>query len=104
MNLEAELLDMGRKARSAAAELRVASPEQRTSAIAAMAQALRAASADILAANALDMIFCGAADSRADCRRVRRCRCDAVEGLVCSPVNLIRTLSKHRRHDFTAPI
>ena len=55
MNLEAELLDMGRKARSAAAELRVASPEQRTSAIAAMAEALRAASADILGANALDM-------------------------------------------------
>ena len=56
------------------------------------------------APNALDMIFCGAADSGADCRRVRRCRCDAVEGLACSPVNLIRTLSKHRRHDFTATL
>jgi glutamate-5-semialdehyde dehydrogenase len=55
MNLEAELLDMGRRARSAAAELRGASAERRSAAIQAMAQALRAASADILAANALDM-------------------------------------------------
>jgi glutamate-5-semialdehyde dehydrogenase len=55
MNLEAELLEMGRRARLAAAELRGASAEQRSAAILAMAQALRAASADILAANELDM-------------------------------------------------
>ena len=53
--LAATMLDMGRRARTAAAWLREASADQRTTAIAAMADAVEAAAADILAANAADV-------------------------------------------------
>jgi glutamate-5-semialdehyde dehydrogenase len=53
--LQAEMTAMGRKAREAAAALRLATPEQRTAAIAAMAAAVRADAAGILAANARDV-------------------------------------------------
>ena len=55
MTLEAELLQMGRDARAAAAELRSAPADRRSAAIRAMAAALRASSADVLAENAKDM-------------------------------------------------
>ena len=55
MTLEAELLEMGRRARLAAAQLRSASAEQRSAGIRAMARALRAGQGNILAANAEDM-------------------------------------------------
>ena len=55
MTLEAELLQMGRDARAAAAELRSAPADRRSVAIRAMAAALRASSADVLAENAKDM-------------------------------------------------
>jgi glutamate-5-semialdehyde dehydrogenase len=55
MTLEAELLEMGRRARLAAAQLRSASAEQRSAGIRAMARALRADQGNILAANAEDM-------------------------------------------------
>jgi glutamate-5-semialdehyde dehydrogenase len=52
---EAEMLDMGRRARAAAEQLRNVSAETRTRAIEAMAQAIRRDSDEILAANARDM-------------------------------------------------
>jgi glutamate-5-semialdehyde dehydrogenase len=55
MSLETELLEMGRKARAAAAELRSASADQRSAAIRAMAQALRESAREVLAANEKDM-------------------------------------------------
>jgi glutamate-5-semialdehyde dehydrogenase len=55
MTLEAELLQLGRDARAAAAELRSAPADRRSVAIRAMAAALRASSADVLAENAKDM-------------------------------------------------
>ena len=55
MTLEAELLEMGRKARDAAVELRSAPAEQRSRAIREMAKALRERTAEILQANAQDM-------------------------------------------------
>jgi len=55
MTLETELLQMGRSARLAAAELRSASAEQRSAGIRAMARALWADRGGILAANAEDM-------------------------------------------------
>jgi glutamate-5-semialdehyde dehydrogenase len=55
MTLEAELLQMGRNARAAAAELRSAPADQRSAAIRAMAEALRTSGAEVLAANAQDM-------------------------------------------------
>ena len=55
MTLEAELLQLGRDARAAAAELRSAPADRRSAAIRAMAAALRASSADVLAENAKDM-------------------------------------------------
>ena len=54
-NLEAYMLALGGKAQSAANALRLASDEQRSSAIRAMANEVRKASAAIEAANALDM-------------------------------------------------
>ncbi|MES1200091.1 MAG: glutamate-5-semialdehyde dehydrogenase [Pseudomonadota bacterium] len=53
--LEAEMLDFGRRARAAATAVRDAESVQRTAALKAMAHELRAASADILAANAEDL-------------------------------------------------
>ncbi len=55
MSLESELLEMGRKARSAAAQLRSVSAGQRSAGIRAMAESLRASAGEILAANAQDM-------------------------------------------------
>jgi glutamate-5-semialdehyde dehydrogenase len=55
MTLETELLDMGRQARAAAAQIRSAPAEQRTAAIRGMATALRAAAEPVLAANGEDM-------------------------------------------------
>ena len=56
MSLENELLEMGRKARSAAAQLRSVSAGQRSAGIRAMAEALRAGGGEVLAANAQDMV------------------------------------------------
>ena len=53
--LEAEMLAMGRRARAAARALALAGPETRTRAIEGMAQALRARSEQVLAANAADL-------------------------------------------------
>jgi glutamate-5-semialdehyde dehydrogenase len=52
---EAEMLDMGRRARTAAEQLRNTTAETRTQAIEAMAQALRRHSQSILRANGRDM-------------------------------------------------
>ncbi|MFZ4603165.1 MAG: glutamate-5-semialdehyde dehydrogenase [Caulobacterales bacterium] len=53
--LEAVMLDMGRRARAAAAALRLTTPAARSAGLAAIAAALRAAAPDILAANAEDV-------------------------------------------------
>mgnify|MGYP005815419455 CR=1 FL=1 len=53
--LEADMLALGRKARAAARDLGLASPETRTRAIAGMAKALKARSAKVLEANAADL-------------------------------------------------
>jgi len=53
--LEADMLEIGARARAAAAVLRDLSPAQRTAALKAMAQALRSSAAAILAANAEDL-------------------------------------------------
>jgi glutamate-5-semialdehyde dehydrogenase len=53
--LEAVMLDMGRRARAAAAALRLTTPAARSAGLAAIAAALRAAADDILAANAEDV-------------------------------------------------
>ncbi len=55
LSLEAQMLDMGARARAAAALVRDAAPETRTAALTAIAKHLRAASAEILAANAKDV-------------------------------------------------
>jgi glutamate-5-semialdehyde dehydrogenase len=55
LSLEAQMLDLGRRARAAGAVARDASGEQRTSALKAMAARLRAGAAEILAANAEDV-------------------------------------------------
>ena len=51
---EQDMLAMGRRARAAARQLALASPEARTKAISGMAKALRARAADVLKANAAD--------------------------------------------------
>jgi glutamate-5-semialdehyde dehydrogenase len=53
--LEADMLDLGRRARDAAGALRLASGEARTAALAEMARRLRANANAILAANATDV-------------------------------------------------
>ena len=53
-DLEQDMLAMGRRARAAARQLALASPETRTKAISGMAKALRARAADVLKANAAD--------------------------------------------------
>jgi glutamate-5-semialdehyde dehydrogenase len=53
-DLEQDMLAMGRRARAAARQLALASPEARTRAISGMAKALRARAADVLKANAAD--------------------------------------------------
>ena len=53
--LEAQMLDMGRRARAAAALVRNASPDARTKALTAIAAELRARAKEILAANAEDV-------------------------------------------------
>ncbi|QGZ96096.1 glutamate-5-semialdehyde dehydrogenase [Terricaulis silvestris] len=53
--LEAQMRDIGQRARAAATALALADPAQRTTALRAMAQHLRATSAAILAANAADV-------------------------------------------------
>ena len=55
VSLQATMADMGRKAREGARALRLATPEQRTAAIRAMAAEIRAAAPAILAANAEDL-------------------------------------------------
>lgn len=55
MNLAEEMLDMGLRARRAANELRLAPAEQRSTAIHAMADEVRAAKASILEANVRDL-------------------------------------------------
>jgi glutamate-5-semialdehyde dehydrogenase len=55
IDLAQTLADMGVRARAASAVLRQASPQMRTAAISAMARRLRAATGDILAANAQDL-------------------------------------------------
>lgn len=55
VSLQATMADMGRTARGGARALRLASPEQRTAAIRAMAAEIRAAAPAILAANAQDL-------------------------------------------------
>ena len=54
-SLEGDMLAMGRRARAAARALALAGPESRTKAIAGMAEALRARSDKVLAANAADL-------------------------------------------------
>jgi glutamate-5-semialdehyde dehydrogenase len=53
-DLEQDMLAMGRRARAAARQLALASPEARTKAISGMAEALRARADDVLKANAAD--------------------------------------------------
>jgi glutamate-5-semialdehyde dehydrogenase len=53
--LEVVMLDMGRRARAAAAALRLTTPAARSAGLSAIAAALRAAAPDILAANAEDV-------------------------------------------------
>jgi glutamate-5-semialdehyde dehydrogenase len=53
--LEAVMLDMGRRARTAAAALRLTTPAARSAGLSAIAAALRDAAPDILAANAEDV-------------------------------------------------
>jgi glutamate-5-semialdehyde dehydrogenase len=60
-SLQAEMTAMGAKAREAASALRLASPEQRTAAIHAMAAAVRDRADAILAANARDVAAARAA-------------------------------------------
>jgi glutamate-5-semialdehyde dehydrogenase len=60
--LEADMLAIGRSARDAAAHLREASPGQKTRALIAAADAIRAAEPDILAANDEDMKAAAARD------------------------------------------
>lgn len=55
VSLQATMADMGRMAREGARALRLATPEQRTAAIRAMAAEIRAAAPAILAANAEDL-------------------------------------------------
>ncbi|PIB95462.1 glutamate-5-semialdehyde dehydrogenase [Caulobacter sp. X] len=55
VSLQATMADMGRTAREGARALRLASPEQRTAAIRAMAAEIRKAAPAILAANAEDL-------------------------------------------------
>ena len=59
--LAADMLQMGRRARRAAAWLREAAADRRTAAILGMAEAIAASSADILAANAVDIEAAGTA-------------------------------------------
>ena len=54
-DINAIMLDMGRRARTAAALLRATTPNARTAALIRLAQGLRAAKADILSANARDI-------------------------------------------------
>ena len=54
-DLDAAMLDMGRRARAAADALRATTPDARNEALHRLAEALRAAEADILAANARDV-------------------------------------------------
>lgn len=54
-DLDAAMLDMGRRARAAAAALRATTPDARTDALHRLASGLRAAEADILSANARDV-------------------------------------------------
>ena len=60
-SLQAQMSEMGRGARQAAAALRLSDAQTRTRAIAGMAAAVRAAAADILAANARDVAAAQAA-------------------------------------------
>ncbi|MGR4864973.1 glutamate-5-semialdehyde dehydrogenase [Caulobacter sp. LARHSG274] len=60
MGLQATMAAMGQAARRGAQALRVATPDQRTAALAAMAAAIRADAAAILAANARDLDKAGA--------------------------------------------
>jgi len=53
--LEADMMALGKKARAAARDLALATPEPRTRAIDGMAKALRARSAEVLEANAADL-------------------------------------------------
>jgi glutamate-5-semialdehyde dehydrogenase len=54
-NINALILDMGRRARAAADALRATTPEARTDALTSLAAGLRAAETEILAANARDI-------------------------------------------------
>ena len=54
-NINALMLDMGRRARAAADALRATTPEARTDALTSLAAGLRAAETEILAANARDI-------------------------------------------------
>jgi glutamate-5-semialdehyde dehydrogenase len=60
VSLQATMAGMGRTAREGARALRLATPEQRTAAIQAMAAAIRADAPAILAANAQDLARAGA--------------------------------------------
>ncbi len=60
MSLQATMTAMGQAARHGAQALRVATPDQRTAALKAMAAAIRADAATILAANARDLDKAGA--------------------------------------------
>ncbi|MET0181877.1 MAG: glutamate-5-semialdehyde dehydrogenase [Caulobacterales bacterium] len=55
LSLEATMLDLGRRARAAAAQVRDASPETRTAALKAIAKRMREAAPQILAANEEDV-------------------------------------------------
>ncbi|HVZ99693.1 MAG TPA: glutamate-5-semialdehyde dehydrogenase [Caulobacterales bacterium] len=65
LSLEATMLELGRRARAAAAALRDLSPKQRTAALRAMAKHLRASAPAILVANAED-VMCGQQQGLAD--------------------------------------
>ena len=54
-DINALMLDMGRRARTAADALRAATPDARTEALTRLAEGLRVAQAEILAANARDV-------------------------------------------------
>jgi len=75
VTLEADMLDMGQRARVAAATLRTASADQRSAAISAAAAAIRRCAPEILAANASDV---AAASGMIDRLRLTDARVEAM--------------------------
>lgn len=91
LSLEALMLDLGRRARAAAAKVRDASPETRTAALKAIAKRIREAASEILAANAEDVASGrneGLADSFIDRLALDEKRLEGVAKAVDDTANL----------------